>query len=167
LPGPGALAPSGNETGSRALYISQCGVCHGDTLAGSPPEFLVLTKNQLASELRANRFYYSRRQGGACTGFPNLTAEQTRAISRLSRLTARIFRSRNSPTTGPLPQAMKYHLTGYNRFLDPDGYPAVAPPWGNSQRNQSEYWRIYVENSHSANIPNSPPQEMHNTGTEN
>ena len=23
-----------------------------------------------------------------------------------------------------------YSHTGYNRFFDPDGYPAVAPPWG-------------------------------------
>jgi quinoprotein glucose dehydrogenase len=24
----------------------------------------------------------------------------------------------------------KYRFTGYNKFLDPEGYPAVAPPWG-------------------------------------
>ena len=24
----------------------------------------------------------------------------------------------------------KYLFTGYRKFLDPDGYPAVAPPWG-------------------------------------
>jgi quinoprotein glucose dehydrogenase len=28
------------------------------------------------------------------------------------------------------PPAMKYHFTGYHKFLDSDGYPAVAPPWG-------------------------------------
>ena len=25
---------------------------------------------------------------------------------------------------------MNYRFTGYKRFLDPDGYPAIAPPWG-------------------------------------
>ena len=25
---------------------------------------------------------------------------------------------------------MLYSHTGYNRFLDPDGHPAVKPPWG-------------------------------------
>jgi quinoprotein glucose dehydrogenase len=25
---------------------------------------------------------------------------------------------------------LKYGIDGYNRWLDPDGYPAVAPPWG-------------------------------------
>ena len=27
-------------------------------------------------------------------------------------------------------EQLKYHFTGYKKFLDPDGYPAVAPPWG-------------------------------------
>jgi quinoprotein glucose dehydrogenase len=26
--------------------------------------------------------------------------------------------------------ATSYVFTGYRRFVDPDGYPAVAPPWG-------------------------------------
>ena len=26
--------------------------------------------------------------------------------------------------------SVTYPHTGYNRFLDPDGYPAVRPPWG-------------------------------------
>ena len=25
---------------------------------------------------------------------------------------------------------LKYGIDGYNKFLDPDGYPAVTPPWG-------------------------------------
>jgi len=35
----GALAAGANETGARAIYVSQCSVCHGDKLAGSPPAF--------------------------------------------------------------------------------------------------------------------------------
>ena len=30
---------------------------------------------------------------------------------------------------GPAP-ILKYGIDGYNQFLDPDGYPAIAPPWG-------------------------------------
>jgi quinoprotein glucose dehydrogenase len=30
----------------------------------------------------------------------------------------------------PSPILLKYTFDGYNRFLDPEGYPAVAPPWG-------------------------------------
>ena len=28
------------------------------------------------------------------------------------------------------PPTRLYKFTGYKKFLDPDGYPAVAPPWG-------------------------------------
>jgi quinoprotein glucose dehydrogenase len=39
-----------------------------------------------------------------------------------------------------------YTHTGYNRFLDPDGYPAVKPPWGTLNAidlNTGEYlWRV-------------------------
>ena len=28
------------------------------------------------------------------------------------------------------PAALPYRFTGYQKFLDPEGYPAVAPPWG-------------------------------------
>ena len=28
------------------------------------------------------------------------------------------------------PTDARYHFTGYRKFLDPDGYPAVVPPWG-------------------------------------
>jgi len=41
---------------------------------------------------------------------------------------------------------MKYRLTGYHKFLDPEGYPAVAPPWGTLNAinlNTGDYvWRI-------------------------
>jgi quinoprotein glucose dehydrogenase len=30
----------------------------------------------------------------------------------------------------PAPTAPRYRFTGYHKWLDPDGYPAVAPPWG-------------------------------------
>src|SRR6185503_2194862 len=39
-----------------------------------------------------------------------------------------------------------YRFTGYRKFLDPDGYPAVAPPWGTLSAidlNTGSYlWRI-------------------------
>jgi quinoprotein glucose dehydrogenase len=33
-------------------------------------------------------------------------------------------------TAGTNPNFLKYRNDGYNIFLDPDGYPAISPPWG-------------------------------------
>jgi quinoprotein glucose dehydrogenase len=62
--------------------------------------------------------------------------------------------------------AMKYHFTGYHRFLDPEGYPAIAPPWGTLNAinlNTGEYvWKIPL-----GEYPDLAAQGLKNTGTEN
>src|SRR5207245_3728224 len=121
----GALAVSGNETGSRALYVSQCSICHGDKLAGSPPAFPSLIG--IGARLNFAQIVSTIHNGkGRMPGFPNLTSEQTSAIADFLAN----GQSKEIASTGPPPPAMKYHLTGYNRFLDPDGYSDVLHPWG-------------------------------------
>jgi quinoprotein glucose dehydrogenase len=69
-------------------------------------------------------------------------------------------------SSGPAPAAMKYHFTGYHKFLDPDGYPAVAPPWGTLNAinlNTGEYvWKIPL-----GEYPDLAAKGQKNTGTEN
>jgi quinoprotein glucose dehydrogenase len=59
-----------------------------------------------------------------------------------------------------------YTHTGYNRFLDPDGYPAVKPPWGTLNAidlNTGEYrWRVPL-----GEYPELIAQGIPPTGTEN
>jgi len=166
----GALASSANETGSRALYVDQCSICHGDKLAGSPPAFpsllgigARLSYAQIVSTIRSGK--------GRMPGFPNLTAEQTNAIAdflangqSIDRLAAGA--AKEVAGARPPSPAMKYHLTGYNRFLDPDGYPAVLPPWGTLNAinlNTGEYlWKIPF-----GEYPELAAAGMHDTGTEN
>jgi quinoprotein glucose dehydrogenase len=61
---------------------------------------------------------------------------------------------------------MDYRFTGYHRFLDPEGYPAVAPPWGTLNAinlNTGEYvWKIPL-----GEYPELAAKGMKNTGTEN
>jgi quinoprotein glucose dehydrogenase len=66
----------------------------------------------------------------------------------------------------PTPFDMKYRFTGYHKFLDPDGYPAVAPPWGTLNAinlNTGEYaWKIPL-----GEYPELAAKGMKDTGTEN
>src|SRR5260370_11463375 len=61
---------------------------------------------------------------------------------------------------------MKFRFTGYHKFLDPDGYPAVAPPWGTLNAinlNTGEYvWKIPF-----GEYPELAAKGQKNTGTEN
>jgi quinoprotein glucose dehydrogenase len=59
-----------------------------------------------------------------------------------------------------------YTHTGYNRWLDPDGYPAIKPPWGTLNAidlNTGEYlWRVPL-----GEYPELMAQGLAPTGTEN
>ena len=66
----------------------------------------------------------------------------------------------------PSPYQLKYNFTGYNKWYDPDGYPAVAPPWGTLNAinlNTGEYaWKIPL-----GEYPELAAQGLEDTGTEN
>jgi quinoprotein glucose dehydrogenase len=66
-------------------------------------------------------------------------------------------------TRKPRPQ---YSFTGYRKFLDPDHYPAIAPPWGTLNAidlNTGEYlWKIPL-----GEYPDLAAKGMKNTGSEN
>jgi quinoprotein glucose dehydrogenase len=163
-----ALGESGDETGTRALYTSQCAVCHHDDLKGAPPDFpsLVAVGSRLTFSQIARTIHDGR---GRMPGFPNLTPEQTTAMADFL---ANGQSAENSPTkkeivrSGPELSAMKYHLMGYNRFLDPEGYPAISPPWGTLNAidlNTGEYiWKIPF-----GEYPELAAAGMKDTGSEN
>jgi len=156
----GALAPNTGEVSAKGIYLSQCGVCHGEKLAGSPPTIpsLVgvgdrLSPQQITSTIRNGK--------GRMPGFPGLADDQ------LSRLVALMVSGEsNEPANAEAPpQSMKYRFTGYHRFLDPDGYPAVQPPWGTLNAinlNTGEYlWKIPF-----GEYPALAALGKHDTGTE-
>lgn len=157
----GALAENTGENSAKAIYLNQCGVCHGENLAGSPPSIPSLvgagdrvTGQQMAATIRNGK--------GRMPGFPNLTDEQIFAV--VSFVTSGESEGlRSSPTAPP---TMKYRFTGYRKFLDPEGYPAVAPPWGTltaiNLNSGEQVWRVPL-----GEYPELAAKGQNKTGSEN
>ncbi len=157
----GALAPNTAENSPRAIYISQCSVCHGEKMTGSPPSIPSLIG--LADRLTSAKIAATVKSGkGRMPGFPNLTEDQLSAL--VNFLTS--GQSKELASSAPPPSSMKFRFTGYHKFLDPDGYPAVAPPWGTLNAinlNTGEYvWKIPL-----GEYPELAAKGQKNTGSEN
>jgi quinoprotein glucose dehydrogenase len=157
----GALAENTGGNSPKAIYMSQCGVCHGENMTGSPPAMpsLVgvgdrLTPVQIATTIKNGK--------GRMPGFPNLNDDQLFAL--IGYLMS--GESKELASSGPPPASLKYRFTGYKKFLDTEGYPAVAPPWGTLNAinlNTGEYlWKIPL-----GEYPELAAKGTKNTGTEN
>ncbi|HET9801975.1 MAG TPA: c-type cytochrome, partial [Candidatus Acidoferrum sp.] len=75
----GALAENNGSNSARDLYLSQCGVCHGEKLAGSPPAIpsLVGVEQRLSPQEVAATIHSGK---GRMQGFPNLSHDQIDAL---------------------------------------------------------------------------------------
>ena len=156
-----ALAENTDSSGPKATYMSQCSVCHGDRMTGSPPAIPSLLG--IAGRLSPDQITTTIKNGkGRMPGFPDLGGEQSTALVDFLTNGER----KELDSVGPELLGMKYRFSGYRRFLDPDGYPAIAPPWGTLSAinlKTGEYiWKINL-----GEYPELAAQGMKNTGTEN
>ena len=157
----GALAENTNDNGAKAIYMSQCAVCHGEKMAGSPPVFPSLVG--VETRLTAAQITSTVKNGkGRMPGFPNLTDDQTSAL--VGYITSGTNKELASSASSQV--AMPYRFTGYKRFLDPEGYPAVAPPWGTlnaiNLNTGENVWKISL-----GEYPELAAKGLKNTGSEN
>ena len=119
-----AVNDTGRSTG-KSIYLRDCAACHGDNLQGSPPQFPSLVG--LAKRMTPADFAnVVRKGGGRMPAFPGLQDEAINAIEKYLFEDKDI--SAGTPDQSPINQL--YRFTGYRRWLDPEGYPAVAMPWG-------------------------------------
>jgi quinoprotein glucose dehydrogenase len=154
------LAKNEVAKSARQLYLQNCGNCHGDTLAGSPPQLPKLLNMGPKWDMAAiSRI--TRQGAGRMPGFPNLSDAEVRAVSEyvLSGVSKPIEPDEAAAVT------LDYRFTGYRKFLDPDGYPAVAPPWGTLNAinlNTGEFaWKIPL-----GEYPELAEKGMKDTGSE-
>jgi quinoprotein glucose dehydrogenase len=174
------LAWTGGLTESRGaaspgetIYQTQCAICHGANLAGNSPAFPSLV--DIDKRMKQREITETIQNGkGRMPGFPNLTRADIAAILSflcppMEPVPARADTSDkhelagNAPSSSTMP---KYLFTGYRKFLDPEGYPAVVPPWGTLNAidlNTGKYlWKIPL-----GSYPELVAAGMADTGTEN
>jgi quinoprotein glucose dehydrogenase len=157
----GALAPDDAGQSGRSLYLRECAACHRDDRQGTPPQIPSLVG--IAERRTREQIVDTVRKGaGRMPGFQSLQSLTVNAIVRY------LMTGEDTPTDAPVitPTYEKYRFTGYHKFLDPDGYPAVAPPWGTMNAinlNTGEYaWQIPF-----GEYPELAEKGLKNTGTEN
>ena len=93
--------------------------------------------------------------------FANISPEQVHSLVNYL-----VYGQKEMPSpTEPAPN-MRFRFSGYKRFLDPEGYPAVTPPWGTLSAinlNTGEYaWKIPL-----GEFPELAAQGLKDTGTDN
>jgi quinoprotein glucose dehydrogenase len=153
--------PLAAKESGKDLYAANCAACHKADLSGGPPEF---------PSLRGLKDKYSeqdvmgliRSGSGRMPSFAHLGAS---AISALADYvlngTDKVVNTNASASVYE-----KYLNDGYTKFLDPDGYPAVKPPWGTltaiNLNTGVAAWQIPL-----GEYPKLAAQGLKNTGSEN
>ena len=129
------------ENSTRSLYLAQCAPCHGDDLRGEPPQFPSL--NDMAGRRTAEEIGKVIREGGG--RMPAFAALRPAEIAALTDYLLQ-GHGKELESSAPTDRGPRFRFTGYHKFADPDGYPAIAPPWGTLNAinlHTGEYaWRI-------------------------
>lgn len=159
---------NGTASAGANLYQDKCATCHGERRQGRPPVFPALTgvAQRLTPEQIRERIRKGKNQMPA---FAELSEKDVDGL--LEYLTAAQPVDADpdrdalySSTAEGAP--MKYRITGSRDFIDPDGFPAITPPWGTLSAidlNTGQYlWKIPL-----GEYPELAAKGMKNTGSEN
>ncbi|QHN02889.1 PQQ-binding-like beta-propeller repeat protein [Granulicella sp. WH15] len=171
----GLTVPPPSSSQGETLYRNSCSMCHGMDRAGQPPAFpsLLGVQERLTDETIEAQI---RNGKGRMPSFPNLSDAEMKEIIHFLKV------GELSENTGPetrelattpasadeiaLAKKIPYKFTGYKKFLDPEGYPAVASPWGTLNaidlKTGKYLWRIPL-----GEYPELVAKGLKDTGSEN
>ena len=147
----------------RRTYQLNCTACHGVDRNGDPAKVFPSLVNLPKKMPRAEAEKIIAGGKAVMPAFPALSAKERKEL--LS------FLYNDKPTASddrdePIAPGVPYTHTGYNRFLDPEGYPAVKPPWGTMNaidlNTGTIAWQVPL-----GEFPALVARGRRNTGTEN
>ncbi|MBV9269296.1 MAG: c-type cytochrome, partial [Acidobacteriaceae bacterium] len=151
-------------TGS-SLYRQNCSGCHRLDLKGTPPEFPSLT--DIGSRLSRDQVVSMVTHGGGrMPGFGRLGGDLINAIADFVMTGQDIHLDGAEHKKAMSFAGLKYGIDGYNQWLDPDGYPAVTPPWGTLNALSLDTGK-YVWQQPFGEFPELVAKGIRNTGSEN
>lgn len=127
---PQTLKPENNLQAGTRLYTQQCMSCHGADRKGSGNNPSILNaKTKYSPDSIVELLNTGRRM---MPSFRQLQESEKAAIISYVLDLKSVQKKRFVPS--PLPvdtfRNLPYTITGYYKFLSPEGYPAIAPPWG-------------------------------------
>jgi quinoprotein glucose dehydrogenase len=149
-----STAPDANlaslSSGER-LYASNCTACHGAERKGNPasgyPALLDIQKHR-TTDYVTNVVSKGK---GMMPAFAKFTAEEKKALVAFLFGTEKVepgitkLKEPGLENKKGMPD-VPYRISGYTKFLDKKGYPAISPPWGTLNAidlNTGEYrWKI-------------------------
>ena len=133
-PGSGLLFVNSNEmpwiiklieNNDTSLYNSKCATCHRQDRTGGPqaPSLVDIGTRMSHEDIVA----LIRQGSGRMPAFPDMGARNMNDVADF--LLTGIDKGKD-PKVLSDPSHLKYRSDGESIFLDPDGYPAITPPWG-------------------------------------
>jgi quinoprotein glucose dehydrogenase len=150
------------------LYAQICAACHGNNREGNPLQSIPTLVGVGQKLKNADIMALLDTGKGVMPSFAFLSVEQKAALAtyvidpQAVSPTNRTEELTGQDVLGKIPYAM----TGYNRWYDTNGYPAVKPPWGSMNAidlNTGEFlWRVPLGEYSELTAKGIPP-----TGTEN
>ncbi|MEM7012948.1 MAG: PQQ-binding-like beta-propeller repeat protein, partial [Verrucomicrobiota bacterium] len=147
-------------------YMIFCVACHGKDLKGFPaaqfPPLFDIAKRKTREEVEA----MTRDGGGRMPGYKTMPEAKREAIIDYVMANGKPVADGSKKPAAADDDDPGYAFGGFRRWLDPEGYPAIKPPWGTLNAvdlNTGEIkWKVVLGEYEELTKRGIPP-----TGTEN
>lgn len=149
------------------LYAQQCLFCHGVNRQGNPLSMVPALQGIATRTARDVAESITQTGKGFMPSFKHIEPGKMKAVlDYIYKADDAAPPSQSSTAQSADAAKPQYQFTGYNRFVDPLGYPAITPPWGSLNAidmNTGEIlWKVVLGDTPELKRPGHKP-----TGTEN